>query len=554
MNHEFWLLRRLRFCSSYILRLVFMIPLRQSGGVLVLSLTLAICSGCGSGEGTEGGSNPPAQTYTIGGTVSGLVSGTSLQLTFNTTHFITLTADGAFSFTGGIESGGTYDVWVSKQPVDPLQFCVASNGTGTALSDVTNIQVVCNTPTEQDLYNFGQQPDGVNPIGTPVLDKQGNLYGVTKYGGANGQGTVFMLTPSNGQWTKTVIYTFCQIAGCADGSEPNSGLIWDAAGNLYGTTSTGGAFGSGLAGGVVYKLSPSGIGTWTETVLHSFGNGTDGKVDSEATSGLVFDSSGNLYGTTTVGGTGGDCLGNGGCGTVFELSPNPDGTWTESILYNFCSVTGTYNCYDGALPSGGVVLDAAGNLYGTTAEGGGTPNAGVGTVFELIRQPGNQWTEKVLYIFQPGADINYPDGGVIFDAAGNLYGTTRLSSAIGSGGGAVYELSPGRGGQWQNTTLHSFNVWDGYKPSGPLAIDAQGNLYGTTDGGGTAGAGTVFALTQGVANPQAAWVESTLYNFTYLYNGSGSISGLAIDVQGNLYGVGYVLGTEGNGMVFKVTP
>ncbi len=420
---------------------------------------------------------------------------------------------------------------------------------GTAVSNVTNIQVVCNTPIEQTLYDFGQQPDGITPVGTPVFDSVGNLYGVTTSGGTSGKGSVFMLTPSNGQWTETVLYTFCPVAGCADGSQPGAGLIWDAAGNLYGTTNGGGIFGKGT----VFKLSPNGSGKWTETVLHSFGSGTDGNGQPDGISGLVFDNSGNLYGATVDGGNGGICNG-AGCGTAFELSPNRDGTWTESVIYNFCSATGN-SCPDGAYPMGDLALDAAGNLYGTTYSGGGDTMLG-GTVFQLTHD-GSQWIEKILYVFNPVGGGLGPKAGVILDAAGNLYGTTSSGSFGGSctgGCGTVFELAPGTGGQWQERSLYGFQGTNGLRPSAPLVFDKTGNLYGTTNWGGPANAGVVFALTPGLANSQAPWTGVPIYSFTYIKNGNGDVSGLAMDAHGNLYGVGAVLGTDGNGMVFKVTP
>ena len=364
-----------------------MIALRQSFWIFALPFSLAIC-GCGRVGDTGGGSTPaPAQTYTIGGTVSGLAGGASLQLSNNGIDAITVSTNGAFSFERAVNSTGTYDVWISKEPLDPVQFCVVSNGTGMASSDVANIQVVCNTPAEQTLYDFGQQPDGANPNGTPAFDSSGNLYGVTTSGGTSGHGTVFMLTPSNGQWAKTVLYTFCLIPGCADGSEPGGGLVWGSAGNLYGTANDGGTFG----GGVAFKLSPNASGTWTETVLHSFGEGTDGAAaGGTGISALVFDTSGNLYGTSTYGGAlscdGGICCTD--CGTVFELSPKPDGTWTESVIYNFCTAPSA-NCPDGNYPMGGLALDAAGNLYGTTYSGGGYAFQ-AGTVFQLTPQGGGK--------------------------------------------------------------------------------------------------------------------------------------------------------------------
>jgi uncharacterized repeat protein (TIGR03803 family) len=483
------------------------------------------------------------QTYTISGTVSGLAAGASLGLKNDGTDAISLNTNGVFSFTNAVDSGGSYNVWVSQEPLNPVQFCVLKNGKGTATSNVTNIQVVCTTPAGQTLYNFGQQPDGIAPTGAPVFDNLGNLYGVTTYGGTSGEGTVFMLTPGKGQWTETAIYTFCPIPGCADGSEPGAGLIWDAAGNLYGTTNRGGAYG----GGTVFKLSKNGTGIWTETVLHSFGNGTDG-IGSDGISGLVFDSSGNLYGTTVAGGSAGLCGGL-NCGTAFELSPGPGGTWTESVIYNFCSAAGLF-CPDGAYPMGELALDAAGNLFGTTYQGGGIQGAG-GTVFELSPHEGGQWIGTVLHVFGLGEDA---EAGVILDTAGNLYGTTAGGGGGGycTGCGGVFELTSLTGGQWQETEIYSFSGTDGSSPSAPLVFDKAGNLYGTTTGGGPGYAGVVFALTPSEANQ--SWAEVPLYGFGYIKNGAGNVSGLAMDAQGNLYGVGAALGTDGNGMVFSVTP
>jgi uncharacterized repeat protein (TIGR03803 family) len=475
-----------------------------------------------------------------------------MQLLNNGTETITLHTNGAFSFANAVDSGGTYEVWVSQQPLNPLQFCVVSNRKGSASSNVTNIQVVCNTPAEQTLYNFGQQPDGINPIGTPVFDNLGNLYGVTQSGGSTGKGTVFMLTPSNGQWTKTVLYTFCPISGCADGSEPGAGLIWDAAGNLYGTTKSGGAFGGIFGGGTVFKLSKNGSGTWTETVLHSFGNGTDGNAQPDGISGLVFDTSGNLYGVTADGGNGGICGGL-GCGTAFELSPNPDGSWTESVIYNFCFAGGY--CLDGAYPMGRLAIDAAGNLYGTTWSGGGDAYPQAGTVYQLTSYDGGQWIEKVLYAFPVVGGGFKPSAGVILDTAGNLYGTTGAGDSCPGGctnAGTVFELAQGTGGQWQEALLYSFDGTLGAGPSAPLVFDKAGNLYGTTTGGGPANAGAVFALSPTLANFR--WTGVPLYGFGYIKNGNGPVSGLAMDAQGNLYGVGAALGTDGNGIVFRVTP
>src|ERR1700682_1063359 len=213
--------------------------------------------------------------------------------------------------------------------------------------------------TSRVLYSFGSVPDGNYPAADLVFDHSGHLYGTTVQGGAFGSGAGFKLTPGIGQWTETIIYNFCQASNCSDGSTAYAGLVVDGSGNLYGTTYQGGAYG----GGVVFELVRHAHGGWTERVLHSFGNGTDGK---GLLSGLVFDKAGNLYGTTSGGGTStSSCFA--GCGTVFELSRGTNGQWNENVLYNFCSQT---QCADGNSLTGGLGLDTAGNLYGTTVYGG----------------------------------------------------------------------------------------------------------------------------------------------------------------------------------------
>jgi uncharacterized repeat protein (TIGR03803 family) len=353
--------------------------------------------------------------------------------------------------------------------------------------------------TETVLYSFCPQTgctDGANPAAGLIFDAAGNLYGTTEYAGAYNSGTVFELTPNgSGGWTETVLYSFCSQANCTDGYGPLAGLIFDASGNLYGTTRDGGAYGYGT----VFELTPTGGGGWTETVLHSFNqNGTDGAYPY---AGLTFDTAGNLYGTTAYGGPY-DYFG-GHPGTVFELTPTAGGGWTETVLYSFCSQA---NCADGLNPYAGLIFDSAGNLYGTTPVGG----QGHGTVFELTPTAGGGWTEQVLLNFN-GTDGNYPTAGLIFDAAGNLYGTTyEGGSWTGcsdgpNGCGTVFELTPAAGG-WTQTVLHSFNNTGtdahGYLPYAGLIFDAAGNLYGTTTGGGSGsncdpyfGCGTVFELT-----------------------------------------------------------
>jgi uncharacterized repeat protein (TIGR03803 family) len=315
--------------------------------------------------------------------------------------------------------------------------------------------------TETILHKFTGGADGGFPAAGLIQDAAGNVYGTTYIGGAYGYGVVFKLTATG---TYTVFHTFTG----ADGELPLAGLIQDAAGNLYGTTSG--------AAGVVFKLSPTG----TETVLHRFTGGGDG---GGPVAGLVRDAAGNLYGTTFTGGSSGGCNGI-GCGTVFKLSP----TGTETVLHRF---TGGG---DGGGPVAGLVRDSAGNLYGTTKVGGrsGTcENIRCGVVFELIRcgSAPSGYDFKVLYTFTGGADGASPYAGLIQDAADNLYGTTRGG---GGAGGVVFKLSP----TGTETVLHSFagSPTDGEGPQAGLIQDAAGNLYGTTQLGGAYGYGVVFRL------------------------------------------------------------
>jgi uncharacterized repeat protein (TIGR03803 family) len=243
--------------------------------------------------------------------------------------------------------------------------------------------------------------------------------------GGHKSGTVFQLTPNqNGGWTEHVLYRFCSLTNCTDGSEPQAELIFDQAGNLYGTTVEGGAQGYG---GTVFQLTPNQNGGWTESVLYSFcslASCADGKAPF---AGLIFDQAGNLYGTTVGGG--GRYAGN-----VFQLTPNQNGGWTEHILHSFCSRT---NCTDGSEPVAELIFDQAGNLYGTT-ELGGAQN--FGTVFQLTPNQNGGWTEHVLHSFldKPGAN---PTAGLILDKAGNLFGTT-VGDVYRTTFGSVFEVTP----------------------------------------------------------------------------------------------------------------
>jgi uncharacterized repeat protein (TIGR03803 family) len=482
-------------------------------------------------------------TYTIGGVVSGY-PGTPFSIEDNGTDILPISANGPFTFPTPVQSGNSYNVTVFSSPTNYT--CTVTNGSGIALANVTNVQVTC-APNEQILYTFGTAPDGAQPKAAPVFDGAGNLYGTTSQGGSSGGGTVYKLSKANGKWTETIIYNFCpQVVHCPDGAAPYSDLIFDAAGNLYGTTLDGGAYAlGGGAGGVVFELSPQPNGSWTESVLHSFGNGTDGILP---LGGLIFDSSGNLYGTTTGGGTSTSPSCFGGCGTVFELSPQPGGQWTESVLYNFCSQVG---CADGNDPAGALVFDAAGNLYGTTAYGGSSSLTASGTIFQLAPAGGGQWTQTVLHVFQDdgsGRDGYQPNGSLIIDQSGVLYGTTPFGGQYGNNG-SVFRAQQDQQGQWADV-VYSFGPPIGSSPYGGLVADKSGTLYGTTSFSGAFNAGTVFQL---APNFNGTGYEVTLYNFMGgLNDGYGPQSSLIMDSAGNLYGASFG-GANNNGVIFEVT-
>jgi uncharacterized repeat protein (TIGR03803 family) len=343
--------------------------------------------------------------------------------------------------------------------------------------------------TESVLYSFCTQAnctDGSLPSAGLVFDQDGNLYGTTLDGGASnnchdGCGVVFKLTPKGKYET---LYTFCMETKCTDGAEPSAGLVFDQKGNLYGTTFYGGDGGYG----VVFKLTSEG----KETVLYNFcvqNNCTDG---AEPSGGLVFDQKGNLYGTTLEGGASKDCPYGGGCGVVFKLTPKGK----ETVLHYFCTQT---NCADGFGPSGGLIYDQRGNLYGTTAEGGAGKDCfselGCGTVFKLAPEG----KETVLHSFCAVyfcIDGEFPNAGLVFDPKGNLYGTASGGGALS--GGLVFKLTP----KGKETVLYGFcwqdNCADGASPYAGLIFDQKGNLYGTTRYGGDGAYGCGYGCGGGV--------------------------------------------------------
>jgi uncharacterized repeat protein (TIGR03803 family) len=400
---------------------------------------------------------------------------------------------------------------------------------------------------ERVIHSFNNS-NGDMPEAALVIDALGNLYGTTYYGGngtcanagaAAGCGTVFELMPSgNGQWTKQVLHNFHNNGW--DGNNPLAGLVIDALGNLYGTTLLGGtgscADGNGvvIGCGTVFELKPTGSGPWAVKILYSFQNN---RIDGSGPyAGVIFDPAGNLYGTTIGGGSN-------EYGTVFELSPRAIGAWKENILFNFDPAFGVE-------PAGGLVFDPAGNLYGTALEGGTNFN---GVVFELSPQGGGSWVEAVLHSFGGTGDGLTPWDTLILDSAGNLYGTTNDGGAFGFEGGTVFELTPAGSGEWTETILYNFggSNTDGAGPAGGLTFDSAGNLYGATRAGGTTGFGTVYQL---IPAGNGTWTENQLHSFGSAKDGSVPGAGVVVDSCGRLYGTTERAGHYGFGTVFEIAP
>jgi uncharacterized repeat protein (TIGR03803 family) len=401
------------------------------------------------------------------------------------------------------------------------------------------------TWTEKTLYSFTGGADGGAPANTLSLDQSGNLYGATLMGGNNslcsspwqspGCGVVFEISPKAGNWSESVLYAF---KGESDGTSPTSGVVIDAEGNLYGEAA------GGTLNGVVYELSPTSEGNWTETVLNDF------STESSPFGGLTFDAAGNLYGATYY-----------GASEVFELSPAAGGIWSYSVVHAFTGI------WDGsaAFP---VVLDSAGNVYGTTVYGGGncgmwsgSVSSGCGVAYEVSKTDG-KWKETVLYDNHSGAGMG-PSGGVVEDAFGNFYGTTSAGGDYAWG--TIYETSP-VGGGWKTKTIYNFKgETDGGVPVAGLTIDAAGNLYGTTVEGGSSnclrGCGSVFKLN---STGSEKWVLTVLHDFQgEPRDGSNPVTSVVLDDAGNVYGTTPVGGTDicnGNGgnyscgTVFEISP
>jgi len=426
---------------------------------------------------------------------------------------------------------------------------------------------------EKVLYSFqGGATDGALPAGGVVFDAAGNLYGATTQGFGFCPpaqcGSVFQLSPpakKGDPWTESVLHVFTGNSN-GDGDTPVGGLVIDSTGNLYGTAGYGGTGGCVLLGtkvgcGIVYEMTPPQTkgGKWTEKVLYSFQGGKDGYLP---VGNLTLDKAGSLYGATEFGGGFGSCDSPyyQYCGTIFKLSPpkTKGGKWKEKVLYSFKSGT------DGANPNGGLVFDSRNAIYGTTSIGGGTNcqsdlGAGCGIVFELKppAEKEGRWHEQVLYRFVAGTDGAGPNGGLILDTKGAVYGTT-----FGGGreNGTVFRLTPPAklGLRWGKTLLYVFQSCSnvtGCSPGAGLAIDSAGNLFGTA-GGGISRGGVVFRLKR-ITN-SGPWPCSVLYSFTGSPDGYGPDAGLSWDKLGNLYGTTLYGGTGqacqgGCGTIFEAT-
>jgi uncharacterized repeat protein (TIGR03803 family) len=322
--------------------------------------------------------------------------------------------------------------------------------------------------SEAILHNFPTSPrDGAAPVITPVVDAAGNIYGMTAAGGVHdASGVAFRL--ASGSRTEKILYEFCARPKCGDGGTVQGNLLRDQQGNLY------------AAGGAVFELLPR-PGKWKDIALRHF---TCGKGDGCEPYDLAMDASGNLYGINQSGGKSKEC--GGGCGTTYELQRTVGGKWKLMVLHDF----GTGNDNMG-FPTGVLALDGAGNVYGIA--GGGAYESGA--VYRLSPNPDGRWKASIQYSFAGGKKGSLPSGGLVIDATGNLYGITQVGGDPNCQCGLVYKLTPKPTGGWTYTVLHRFTGYDGAEPAAPVTLDGQGNVYGTTATGGAGGAGVAFEIT-----------------------------------------------------------
>jgi uncharacterized repeat protein (TIGR03803 family) len=476
------------------------VPYTSAYAVTVQTQPTGLTCSVSNGTGTMGSAavtniavTCSANTYTVGGTISGLTA-SGLVLLDNGGDATALSAHATqFTMNSGVAYGAAYAITVQTPPTGLV--CSVGNGTGiVGAADVASVSIDC-VSNFALLYSFaGGSGDAADPYHTLIQGSDGDFYGTTLAGGTSNVGTIFKITPSG---IESVFYSFASI--------PYSGLVQSTDGNIYGTTSSGGASGRGT----VFKITPTG----SESILYSFPAGS-----SDPYTGLIQGSDGNFYGTTGAGGTNDD-------GTVFKITPSG----TETVLHVFPK-TGS----DGETPYAGLIQGNDGNFYGTTYFGGAN---GFGTVFKVTPSG----TETVLYSFAGGSDGEHPYADVIQGSDGNFYGTTYQGGT--SGLGTVFKLTP----SGIETVLHTFagGSSDGANPEAGLIQGSDGNLYGNTLQGGASGLGTVFEITP-------SGTETILHAFAGSSDGANPTANLVQGSDGNLYGSTGAGGTKGYGTFFKV--
>jgi len=416
-----------------------------------------------------------------------------------------------------------------------------------ALMCAATFRAQAQTPTT--LWTFtDKNGDGDAPLAPLIFDGSGDVYGTTAIGGSTLYGTVFKLTPPSGagSWTEDILYHF---AGGSDGQQPND-IVFGPGGVIYSTTYLGGSPLCYQGCGIIFQLTPpTGSGPWTKTTLYEFQGGQDG----QSPGNVKLGPNGDLYGSTSGGGPPGGICHKVGCGTIWQLSPpaQPGGSWSKTLIHGFPASTG-----DGRNPNYDIVFDSAGNLYGTTYDGG---TSNYGTVFELSppAQPGGTWTETILHTFTGASgDGGYPIGGLTIGSNGTVYGTGSYSG-IANDSGTAFELTPPSqpGGAWTYTVIHKFaGGKDGATPATTMALDASGNLYGTTWNGGSSscylGCGTVFKLAP--PSGSGAWKETILHDWAN--SGQAPNASIVVFNKGLLYGTSEFLGSSNDGTVFSMVP
>jgi uncharacterized repeat protein (TIGR03803 family) len=411
---------------------------------------------------------------------------------------------------------------------------------------ITCLALLASAQTFSVLHTFTGGGDGFAPAAGVSMDAAGNLYGATS--GSNfgfGQGLVYKLSYKSSAWILTPLYNFHGPYG--DGISPNARPAVASDGTLYGTTPRGGISCDFAGCGIVYHLTPAANLCRT--------------VECQWTETFAYEFQ-MMTGSQPIGPGPGDLLSdnsgnlygttesdnNSFSGGVYELSKS-GGTWNESTLYLF---TGKLGNGDGAQPMSGVVADAGGNLYGTTILGGSTNcggGGGCGIVYRLSPSASG-WVESILYAFQDASDGRYPYGGLAIDASGNLYGTTSAGGT--GGGGTVFELSPS-GGNWTFSLLQRLpQNGTGYcgGPTGALVLDSSGDLYGNSCSFGADGYGTIFKLAHG----SNGWTYTSLHDFTNGQDGAYPFGNILVDLSGNIYGTAQNGGANGLGTVWKITP